>query len=195
MENKAAFKRIKRLFDIFMAIIGILFFSVPMLLIGIIIKLTSRGPVIHWSKRAGINNTIFMMAKFRTMRINTPVKDIKKLNKPEKYYTSVGYFLRKFSLDELPQLYNILIGEMSFVGPRPVLHNHFEIITLRKEKGINLIKPGLTGLAQIKGRNELSAFERVNFDEYYMFNMSLSMDIKIIFETNYYLIRENYFNK
>lgn len=195
MNAKVKFKRIKRLFDIFLVILGILFFSAPMMLISIIIKFTSKGPVIHWSKRVGINNTYFMMAKFRTMRTNTPVREIKKLNKPEKYYTSIGNFLRKFCLDELPQLYNILIGEMSFVGPRPVLFNHFEIINLRNEKGLNLIKPGLTGLAQIKGRSELSAFERVKFDEHYMLNMSLILDCKIILMTNYFLLRENYFNK
>lgn len=195
MTNIGSFKRIKRTLDIFLAFAGILFLSIPMLIIGIIIKFTSKGPVIHWSKRVGIDNSFFMMAKFRTMRMNTPVKDIKKFHKPEKYYTSIGNFLRKLSLDELPQLYNILIGEMSFVGPRPVLYNHFDIINLRKEKGINLIKPGLTGLAQIKGKSELTAMERVNFDEYYMVNMSLMFDIKIIIMTNFFLFKENYFKK
>ena len=195
MDNKVTYRRMKRIFDVLLASGGIMFFSIPMLLISIIIKLTSEGPVIHWSKRVGLKNTLFMMAKFRTMRINTPVKDIKKFHKPERYYTSVGKFLRKFSLDELPQLYNILIGEMSFVGPRPVLYNHFDIITIREGKGVNMIKPGLTGLAQIKGRNELSAIERVNFDEYYMINMNILLDIKILILTNYYLIKVNYFKQ
>lgn len=193
MTDKKTYKAIKRSFDIILAIAGILLLSVPILIIGVIIKLTSKGPVIHWSKRVGIDNSFFMMAKFRTMRMHTPVRDIKKLHRPEKYYTSIGNFLRKFSLDELPQLYNILIGEMSFVGPRPVLYNHFDIITLRKEKGINMIKPGLTGLAQIKGKSDLSAKERVYFDEYYMANMSLMFDFKIIIMTNVFLVKDNYF--
>lgn len=195
MIQKVKSQRIKRLFDIILASLGLVFFSVLMIIIGITIKLTSSGPIIHWSKRIGINNTFFMMAKFRTMRINTPVKDIKTFDKPEIYYTSTGNFLRKYSLDELPQLLNIIKGDMSFVGPRPVLNNHLDIITLRNEKGVNNIKPGLTGLAQIKGRSQLSVTEKVKYDEYYMLNMSLPLDMKIIFMTNYYLIKENFFKK
>lgn len=182
-------KYIKRLFDFCFAFCGMIMFAAPLFLLGIILKFISKGPIIHWSKRAGINNSCFRMAKLRTMRVDTPILSESRLNKPESYYTSPGKFLRKYGIDELPQLYNILIGEMSFVGPRPILFSDEDLILERTKRGINSIKPGLTGLAQINGGSEIPAMKKADYDEYYMRNMSLFLDFKIIFKTNLYLMR------
>lgn len=154
-----------------------------MLLISLFVKMTSKGAIMYWSDRVGKNNIIFSMPKFRTMRTDTPVVATHLLKNPDEYLTAVGRFLRKTSLDELPQLYNIINGDMSFVGPRPALFNQDDLIKLRTEKGIHQIVPGITGWAQINGRDELPIPVKVNFDEYYLKNQSFLFDMKILWLT------------
>jgi O-antigen biosynthesis protein WbqP len=154
-----------------------------MLIIVLAVKMTSRGPVLYWSDRVGINNAIFKMPKFRTMRIDTPAMATHLLAKPDIYLTSIGSFLRKFSLDELPQLWSILKGDMSFVGPRPALFNQDDLIELRTVKGIHRLVPGITGWAQVNGRDELPIHVKVEFDEYYMKHKSLFLDLRILWMT------------
>jgi len=173
----------KRLFDFFAALCALIVLSAPLLIIAVVIKLTSRGPVIHWSRRIGRNNTIFLMAKFRTMRIDTPQVATHLLENPDRYVTPIGRFLRKFSLDELPQLLNIIKGDISVVGPRPALFNQDDLRELRTRRGIHALMPGLTGWAQINGRDELSIPVKVQLDEYYLLHMSFLFDIKIILLT------------
>lgn len=160
-----------------------------MFIISMIVKLTSHGPVLYWSDRIGRNNDIFRMPKFRTMRIDTPAVATHLLGNPDGYLTPIGKFLRKSSLDELPQLFCILNGDMSFVGPRPALFNQEDLIQLRTSKGIHRLIPGLTGWAQINGRDELPIPLKVEFDEYYLNNCSLALDIKILFMTFYKVLR------
>lgn len=173
----------KRLFDFLFAslILVILFF--PFLLIFLMVLFTSKGPALYFSDRIGLNNKIFRMPKFRSMYTNTPEVATHLLNDPSIYITPVGKFLRKTSLDELPQLFSVLIGDMSFVGPRPALHNQHDLIVMRTEKGIDGLKPGITGWAQINGRDNVGNDEKVNLDEYYLTHQSLSLDIKILFLT------------
>ena len=173
----------KRTFDFSLAIMALIFLSIPMLVIAVLVRLTSPGPVLYWSDRIGRLNTIFKMPKFRTMRIETPAVATHLLGAPCLYLTPVGKFLRKSSLDELPQLYSIIIGDMSFVGPRPALFNQDDLIELRTQKGVHAMTPGLTGWAQINGRDELSIPAKVRFDEYYMKNHSFLLDLKIILLT------------
>lgn len=173
----------KRLFDILCASAALLVFSLPLLLIAALIKLTSKGPSIYWSKRIGINNTIFKMAKFRTMRTDAPQVATHLLADPDRYVTPIGRFLRKYSLDELPQLINIIKGEISVVGPRPALFNQDDLRELRTQKGVNVLKPGLTGWAQVNGRDELPIPIKVEYDEYYLKHCSFLFDLKIIFQT------------
>jgi len=179
----------KRVIDLIMASIVLCFLIVPILVIGLIVKLTSKGPILYWSDRVGINNSIFRMPKFRTMRIDTPAVATHLMKNPGKYLTSIGFFLRKFSLDELPQIYSILKGDMSFVGPRPALYNQDDLIKLRIEKGIHKIIPGITGWAQVNGRDELPIPIKVEFDEYYLKNRSLFFDFKILLKTFVKVIR------
>jgi len=153
------------------------------------VKLISPGPVLYWSDRVGINNSIFRMPKFRTMRIDTPVVATHLMKNPGKYLTSIGLFLRKFSLDELPQLYSIVKGDISFVGPRPALYNQADLIELRTNKGVDKIIPGITGWAQVSGRDELPIPIKVEFDEYYLKNRSLFFDFKILLKTFVKVIR------
>jgi O-antigen biosynthesis protein WbqP len=181
------YQLVKRILDIIFSAFGLILLFVPLLILGLILKVTSKGPIIHWSVRYGLNNLSFKMAKLRTMKIGTPILAENKLNKPDKYYLYLGKFLRKYGIDELPQLYNILIGEMSFVGPRPVILSDKELIEERTKRGINVIKPGLTGWAQINGRSELTVLEKIEFEEFYINNMSFMFDMKIIFKTNSYL--------
>ena len=173
----------KRTFDCIISLTTVLVFAVPMLVIAVCIKLTSKGPVLYWSNRVGRNNVIFKMPKFRTMRTDTPAMATHLLKDPEKYVTGIGKILRKTSLDELPQLLSILKGDMSFVGPRPALFNQNDLIELRKQKGIHLLTPGLTGWAQVNGRDELPIPVKVEFDEYYLQNRSFMFDMRIIFQT------------
>jgi O-antigen biosynthesis protein WbqP len=179
----------KRIFDFTMALLLLLALSIPALLIALLVKATSRGPVLYWSDRVGKDNTIFKMPKFRTMRTDTPAVATHLLANPDQYLTSIGKFLRKFSLDELPQLLSILKGDMSFVGPRPALFNQDDLVELRTKKGIHILTPGLTGWAQINGRDELPIPVKVGFDEYYLKHRSSLFDVKIILMTVFKVLR------
>ena len=173
----------KRAFDMTIALFALIVLSLPMLVAAALVKLTSPGPVLYWSDRVGRNNTIFKMPKFRTMRIGTPAVATHLLGDPDRWLTRIGNFLRKSSLDELPQLFSILIGDMSIVGPRPALFNQDDLIGLRTQKGVHVLTPGLTGWAQINGRDELPIPVKVRFDEFYLKNRSFLLDLKIIFLT------------
>lgn len=173
----------KRLFDFIMSLLALLVFSIPMLIVALFIKLTSRGPVLYWSDRVGKNNAIFKMPKFRTMLVDTPVVATHLMSDPDRFLTPIGKFLRKTSIDELPQLWSILKGDMSIVGPRPALFNQDDLIALRTEKGVHILTPGLSGPAQINGRDELPIPVKVEFDEYYLKNRSFLFDLKIIVQT------------
>src|SRR4030067_1229197 len=154
------------------------FLSAPILIISLMVKLTSKGPVLYWSDRVGMDNKIFKMLKFRTMRIDTPRIATHLLTNPDAYLTSIGSFLRKFSLDELPQLWSILKGYMSFIGPRPALFNQDDLIELRTNKGIHKLVPGITGWAQVNGRDDIPIPKKVEYDAYYLKNRSFLFDIK-----------------
>lgn len=173
----------KRTFDLLLSSILLLLLSVPMIIVGLLVRLTSAGPVLHWSDRVGRDNKIFKMPKFRTMRADTPPMATHLMTDPGKFLAPVGGFLRKTSLDELPQLLSILRGDMSFVGPRPALFNQSDLISLRTEKGVHKIVPGLTGWAQVNGRDELPIPVKVAHDEYYLNNSSILLDLKILFMT------------
>lgn len=173
----------KRLFDFVCSLLACIALAFPMLIIALLIRLTSPGPVLYWSKRVGRANSIFRMPKFRTMRIDTPAVATHLLDDPDLWLTPVGKFLRKSSLDELPQLWSILCGEMSIVGPRPALFNQDDLVALRTEKGVHRLTPGLTGWAQINGRDELPIPVKVAFDEYYLRHHSMLLDMKIILQT------------
>ena len=173
----------KRLSDILISIVAIIILAVPFLIIALIVKLSSKGPVIYWSRRFGQNENFFMMPKFRTMKINTPEISTDKLTIPENYLTPTGPFLRRTSLDEIPQFFSVLIGDMSVVGPRPVLHNENEVITRRNKLGINKLKPGITGWAQVNGRDNVTLDEKVKFDHEYLLKQNLMFDILIIAKT------------
>lgn len=177
------YDRIKRLFDTLLGAILLCVFSVPMLIIAIGIKGTSPGPVIYWSSRVGIGNRLFRMPKFRSMRTDTPALATHLLRNPDAYVTRIGAFLRKTSLDELPQLYSVLKGDMSFVGPRPALFNQDDLVTLRSAEGIQHIQPGITGWAQVNGRDDLPIPIKVSFDAFYLRNRSMILDSKIILMT------------
>ena len=176
-------RTLKRLFDFTCSLMAFIFLAIPMMITALAVKLTSPGPILYWSDRVGKNNTIFKMPKFRTMRTDTPAVATHLLGDPDRWLTPIGKFLRKSSLDELPQLFSILTGDMSIVGPRPALFNQDDLIALRTEKGIHRLTPGLTGWAQINGRDELPIPVKVEFDEYYSKNRSFLLDMKIIFRT------------
>lgn len=173
----------KRPFDIIFALLILSGMFVFLVLIGLLVLCTSKGPILHWSKRIGENNVPFLMPKFRTMRIDTPDVATHLLDQPAKWLTPVGSFLRTTSLDELPQLWSILRGEMSFVGPRPALFNQYDLIRLRTKHDVQTLKPGLTGWAQINGRDEISIQEKVFLDREYMNKKSFILDLKIILRT------------
>jgi len=173
----------KRTFDILVCLALIILFLVPFAFVAIAIKITSRGPIIYWSDRIGKNNHIFHMPKFRTMQINAPIVPTHLLVNPNDHLIPIGAFLRKTSLDELPQLWTILKGDMSLVGPRPALFNQDDLVELRTLKGIHQLSPGLTGWAQINGRDELSISIKVQFDEEYLQKKSFLFDLKILWLT------------
>jgi O-antigen biosynthesis protein WbqP len=173
----------KRFFDFLLALIGTLFIFIPSLIIALLIKITSKGPILFWSKRIGENNKIFFMPKFRTMKENTPDVATHLLKDPERFLTLIGPFLRRSSLDEIPQLYSVLLGAMSLVGPRPALFNQDDLISLRSKRGIHKIKPGITGWAQINGRDEITIPEKVSLEEEYLDKMSWKMDMHILWLT------------
>lgn len=175
--------RIKRFVDLVFAFMAVMIFLLPIILIAVLVKVTSEGSVLYWSDRIGRNNRIFRMPKFRTMRTDTPAVATHLLGDPQNYITCFGNMLRITSLDELPQLLCILRGDMSFVGPRPALYNQDDLIQLRTEKGVHLLTPGLTGWAQINGRDELPIPVKVEFDHYYLLHQSLFLDLKIMFFT------------
>jgi O-antigen biosynthesis protein WbqP len=179
----------KRLFDLLVVIVAALIFAIPMLVVAVAVGLTSKGPILYWSKRVGKNNRLFNMPKFRTMRVDTPVLPTHLLGNPDAYLTSIGSFLRKSSLDELPQLWCILRGDMSVVGPRPALSNQQDLIDARTEKRIHLIKPGLTGWAQVNGRDEIELAKKVQLDYEYLDKKSLIFDVYVVLLTFYKVVK------
>lgn len=181
----------KRFFDLVLSLFSLLILLIPILLVTLAVKLTSKGPALYWSDRVGVNNVLFRMPKFRSMRIGTPAVATHLLLDPSKYLTPIGNFLRKSSLDELPQLWSIIAGDMSFVGPRPALFNQADLIELRTEQGVHLIRPGLTGWAQVNGRDELPIPVKVGYDAFYAKNMSVLFDLKILFLTALKVIKRD----
>jgi O-antigen biosynthesis protein WbqP len=173
----------KRLFDILIGIVLLIFLAILMLLVAIAVHLTSKGPVLYWSERVGKKNIIFKMPKFRSMLIGTPALATHLLDNPDSYLSPIGGFLRRSSLDELPQLFSILKGDMSLVGPRPALFNQDDLIALRTENGVDKLLPGVTGWAQVNGRDKLSILDKVKLDEEYMQRQSFWFDIKILWMT------------
>ena len=170
----------KRLFDFVVSFFLVISLFPLAMFIALAIRLTSRGPAIHWSDRVGRNNTLFKMPKFRTMQIDTPAVATHLLTNPDQYLTPIGSFLRRSSLDELPQMWSILRGNMSFVGPRPALFNQNDLIALRTERGLHELVPGLTGWAQVNGRDDLSVAQKVYFDSEYLQRQSLCFDLRIL---------------
>jgi O-antigen biosynthesis protein WbqP len=173
----------KRAFDLILSIGLLVFLSLPMFLVALMVKLTSPGPAIYWSTRIGRNGEAFQMPKFRSMLTNTPQVASDQLSEPSQYLSPIGGFLRRSSLDELPQLWSVMIGNMSFVGPRPALFNQNELIAMRKELGIDSLRPGLTGWAQVNGRDGLPNSTKVRFDLEYINNQSFKFDLRIIWVT------------
>jgi len=181
----------KRLFDLLLVIIAMLVLLLPMLLVALAVWLTSPGSVIHWSDRTGRYNKIFKMPKFRTMHVDTAPVATHLLSNPDAWLTPIGSFLRKSSLDELPQLWSILVGDMSFVGPRPALFNQHDLIALRTEQGVHLLLPGLTGWAQVNGRDKLTIHDKVKLDVAYLQHRSLAFDVYILLLTFVKVVRRN----
>jgi O-antigen biosynthesis protein WbqP len=173
----------KLLFDIFLGFILLVLLVIPTLLIVIAVRFTSKGPSLYWSNRIGKDNKIFKMPKFRSMRIDTPAVATHLLDNPNFYLSPIGGFLRRTSLDEIPQLFSVLKGDMSFVGPRPALFNQKDLITLRTEKGVYKLLPGITGWAQVNGRDELSISDKVALDVEYMHRQSFWFDMRILWMT------------
>lgn len=173
----------KRIFDFCVAFFALVLLFVPLLLMAATIRLTSRGQALFWSDRVGRDNKIFKMPKFRTMLVDTPQLATHLMTEPDRYLTPIGGFLRKTSLDELPQLLSILKGDMSFVGPRPALFNQDDLIMLRTAKGVHHAIPGLTGWAQVNGRDDLALPAKVKYDDYYVRHQSFSLDLKILVMT------------
>lgn len=171
---------LKRLLDIFCVLLSLLILLPLAFVTFVLIKCTSSGSALYWSKRVGMNNQLFNMPKFRTMRVDTPAVATHLLPNPEQFLTPVGSFLRKTSLDELPQLWSVLKGDMSLVGPRPALFNQDDLMALRVEHGVDKLLPGLTGWAQVNGRDDLAIAEKVKLDVEYMKNQSIWLDMKII---------------
>ncbi|PLX61333.1 sugar transferase [Sedimenticola selenatireducens] len=181
----------KRLFDLLMIFVTTILLILPIGLIAIAVKISSPGPALYWSDRIGRNNRIFSMPKFRTMRIETPAVATHLLSDPAAYLTPIGSFLRKTSLDELPQLWSILKGDMSFVGPRPALFNQDDLIALRAEYGVHKLVPGLTGWAQVNGRDELPIPEKVKLDLEYQERQSFWFDMRILWLTFLKVLRRD----
>ena len=173
----------KRIFDFFLALSAVLVLLFPLIVVAIAVRMTSRGPVLYWSDRVGRKNHLFKMPKFRSMRIGTPAVATHLLSDPKVYLTPIGSFLRKSSLDELPQLWSILVGDMSFVGPRPALFNQHDLVELRTQRGVSLLVPGLTGWAQVNGRDELPLTVKVQLDVEYLQRRSFWFDLRILWLT------------
>ena len=181
----------KRLFDVVLAVAAAIFLAVPIVLVAISVWVTSKGPALYWSDRVGRANRIFQMPKFRSMRVDTPAVATHLLADPKSYLTPIGSFLRISSLDELPQLWSIFVGDMSFVGPRPALFNQDDLIQLRTEVGVHELLPGLTGWAQVNGRDELSIPDKVTLDAAYLQRQSMWFDIKILWLTFLKVVRKD----
>ena len=181
----------KRIFDLSLAFVIVVFLLVPILLIAIAVLFSSEGPTLYWSDRIGKDNKIFKMPKFRTMLTDTPVVATHLLDNPNKYLTPIGGFLRRSSLDELPQLFSVLKGDMSIVGPRPALFNQDDLIIMRKKSGVDKLLPGITGWAQVNGRDELSIHDKALLDEEYLHCQSFWFDIKILWMTLFRVANHN----
>lgn len=173
----------KRVFDLLLAVAVAVVLALPVLLVAFLVRLTSSGPAVYWSDRVGRQNEIFRMPKFRTMQVGTPAVASHLLTDAKSHLTPVGSFLRRTSLDELPQLWSILVGDMSFVGPRPALFNQYDLIELRTQQGVHALIPGLTGWAQVNGRDELPIPEKVRLDTVYLCQKSFAFDIRILWMT------------
>jgi len=171
---------LKRLFDLFLASVAAVVLLIPFLIVALMVRLTSKGPILYWSQRVGKNNLLFSMPKFRSMRVGTPAVATHLLSNPETLLTPIGSFLRRSSLDELPQLWSILKGDMSFVGPRPALFNQEDLIAQRTAANVHTLTPGLTGWAQINGRDELPIPQKVALDTEYLQRHSFGFDLKIL---------------
>jgi O-antigen biosynthesis protein WbqP len=189
MNTRLVLKLFKRAIDLLLAAVTLSIFSPAMVFVAIMVLISSPGPAIYWSDRVGQRNRIFKMPKFRTMRIDTPAVATHLLSDPGKALTPIGSFLRRTSLDELPQLWSILKGDMSFVGPRPALFNQYDLVELRTACGVDVLVPGLTGWAQVNGRDALSIADKVEFDLQYLKRRSFFMDIKILYMTFIKVIR------
>ena len=181
----------KRFFDLILGVCAGLILLLPLVVVAVAVRLTSKGPALYWSDRIGRNNQIFKMPKFRSMQVGTPAVATHLLGNPDAHLTPIGSFIRKSSLDELPQLWSILKGDMSFVGPRPALFNQQDLIELRTKSGVHQLVPGLTGWAQINGRDELPIPEKVALDVEYLHRQSLVFDIKIIFLTAWKVLKRD----
>ena len=181
----------KRLFDLVLAALASLILIIPCAVVAVMVRITSPGPILYWSDRVGRGNSIFKMPKFRSMRVGTPALATHLLTDPDSHLTPVGSFLRKSSLDELPQLWSIIKGNMSFVGPRPALYNQQDLIELRTQNGVHVLVPGLTGWAQVNGRDELPIPQKVAFDTEYLRRKSIIFDIRILFLTLLKVIMRN----
>lgn len=181
----------KRVFDLAVALVAAVFLALPILIVAVAVRLTSPGPALYWSDRVGRNNRIFKMPKFRSMQINTPAVATHLLQNPDQWLTPIGSFLRKSSLDELPQLWSILMGDMSFVGPRPALFNQDDLIALRTQAGVHELVPGLTGWAQVNGRDELPIPEKVRLDVEYLQRRSFGFDLWILWLTLLNVLRRD----
>jgi O-antigen biosynthesis protein WbqP len=179
----------KRIFDLVVSLLAFIIFLIPMLFVAIAVWISSPGPILYWSERVGRNNQVFSMPKFRTMRVNTPLLPTHLLKNATTFITPIGSFLRRSSLDELPQLFCILKGQMSLVGPRPVLYNQQDLIDARTALGIHILTPGLTGWAQVNGRDELPLDLKVKYDKEYLDQKSFLMDLKILVLTVWKVVR------
>lgn len=182
---------VKRLFDLLLALCAACVLAVPVIVVAVAVRVTSSGPALYWSNRVGKGNQIFKMPKFRSMRVGTPAVATHLLANPTAHLTPIGSFLRKSSLDELPQLWSILVGDMSFVGPRPALFNQHDLIELRTAKGVHVLLPGLTGWAQVNGRDELPIPQKVELDAEYLQSQSLWFDIRILWLTFVKVLRRD----
>lgn len=181
----------KRLFDLAVAIVAAMVLAMPILIVALAVRLTSPGPALHWSDRVGRYNRIFKMPKFRSMRVETPAVATHLLQNSDQWLTPIGSFLRQSSLDELPQLWSILRGDMSLVGPRPALFNQSDLVVLRTDVGIHELLPGLTGWAQVNGRDELSIADKVKLDAEYLEKRSVGFDLWILWLTLLRVLRRD----
>jgi len=179
----------KRIFDILISVLFLMICIFPLLMVAVMIQITSKGPAVYWSKRVGRFNKIFLMPKFRSMQIDTPQVATHLLKNTEHYITPLGQFIRRTSIDELPQFFSVLKGDMSLVGPRPALFNQDDLIRLRTEKKIDQLRPGITGWAQINGRDDLPIAVKVQFDEQYLKNHNFLLDLKILFLTVFKVLK------